>query len=71
MPDGSHGSGSDGTKPERRLVLELVICGLEPLSGQVGLASTVGRIPFRGWIDLMSAIHTICDEGTGLPPAPP
>jgi hypothetical protein len=44
-----------------RLTLELDVSGSEPLAGQVGPAGTPKRIPFHGWIDLMSAIHTLCD----------
>lgn len=56
-----------GARPQRQVVLELVITEPQPLSGQVGLAGTADRIPFRGWIDLMSAINTLCDDGTGTP----
>ncbi len=68
-PDDSVGIRSGGTGPARRFVLELVICGSEPLSGQVGPAGIPDRIPFRGWIDLMSAIRMLCDDGRN-PPAP-
>jgi hypothetical protein len=67
--DHSHGTQAGGAGPERQLVLELVICGSQPLSGQVGPAGAPHRIPFHGWIDLMSAIHTLC-ASAGNPPAP-
>jgi hypothetical protein len=65
----SHGRGSGGTGSARRVVLELVICGSEPLSGQVGPAGIPDRIPFWGWIDLMNAIRILYDDG-GNPPMP-
>ena len=61
--------GTGRTRPEHRLVLELIICEPEPLSGLVAPASTQGRIGFHGWIDLMSAIHTLCANRTHNPPA--
>ena len=42
------------------LTLELVIFRSQPLSGQIGPAGAPDRIAFHGWIDLMSAIHTLC-----------
>jgi hypothetical protein len=61
----SRGVRSNQTSPQQRLVLELIITEPQPLTGQVGPAGTPDRIPFRGWIDLMSAINTLCDNGTG------
>jgi len=68
--DDSHGTSSGQAAPEHRLVLELVIAALEPFSGLVGLVDAPDRIPFHGWIDLMSAVHTLCDRGAAAPPAP-
>jgi hypothetical protein len=59
--------GSGATRPGHRLVLELVISEPEPLSGMVGPADAPHRVAFHGWIDLMSAIHTLCADN---PPAP-
>jgi hypothetical protein len=56
-----------GAKPRQQLVLELVISESQPLAGHVGPADTADRIPFRGWIDLMSAINALCDNGAGTP----
>jgi hypothetical protein len=55
----------DGTSGMHRLTLELDVSGSEPLSGHVGPAGTPERIPFHGWIDLMSAIRTLCDAAAG------
>jgi hypothetical protein len=52
------------------LTLELVIFGSHPLSGQIGPVGTPDRIAFHGWIDLMSAIHTLCDDRADTLPAP-
>lgn len=52
------------------LTLELVIFRSQPLSGQIGLAGAPDRIAFHGWIDLMSAVHTLCGDGADIPPAP-
>ena len=38
------------------LVLELVLAAGEPLSGTVGPIGGSARVPFHGWIALMSAI---------------
>jgi hypothetical protein len=38
------------------LVLELVLVAGEPLSGTVGPIGGSARVPFQGWIALMSAI---------------
>ena len=62
--------GSGGTQPGQRLVLELVISEPEPLSGMVGPADAPHRVAFHGWIDLMSAIHTLCADNAGNPSAP-
>ena len=62
--------GPGGTRPQQRLVLELVISEPEPLSGMVGPAGAPHRVAFHGWIDLMSAIHTLCADDSGNPPAP-
>ena len=62
--------GSGATRPEHRFVLELVISEPEPLSGMVGPADAPHRVAFHGWIDLMSAIHTLCADNVGKPPAP-
>ncbi len=70
MPDESRGTRSGETGPERHLVLELAISSSHPLSGRIGPAGTQDRIPFNGWIDLMSAIHRLCDNNTTNPPAP-
>ena len=59
--DDSYDPHSGGTSGMHRLTLELDVSGSEPLAGQVGPAGTPKRIPFHGWIDLMSAIHTLCD----------
>ena len=53
---------SSGTSGTHRLTLELDISGVEPLTGHVGPADAPDRIPFHGWIDLMSAIRTLCDH---------
>ena len=66
--DDSRGT-EEGARPGHRLALELVISEPEPLSGLVGLAGTPDRIAFHGWIDLMSAIHTLCADNVGHPPA--
>ena len=50
-----------------RLTLELDISGLEPLTGYVGRVGAPDRIAFQGWIDLMSAIRTLCDRPAGTP----
>jgi hypothetical protein len=70
--DDSRGTG-EGARPlpGHRLALELDISEPEPLSGLVGLAGTSDRIAFHGWIDLMSAIHTLCADNVGNPPASP
>jgi hypothetical protein len=59
-PDDSHGTQSGGTRTEPMLTLELVIFRSQPLSGQIGPAGTPDGSAFHGWIDLMSAIHTLC-----------
>jgi len=69
VPNHSHSTQAGRTGPERQFVLELVVCGSQPLSGQVGPAGAPHRIPFHGWIDLMSAIHTLCASADN-PPAP-
>ena len=69
MPEHSNGTQAREAGPGESLVLELVISGSQPLSGQVGPASAPHRIPFHGWIDLMSAIHTLCASADN-PPAP-
>ena len=70
MPDDSRATRSGETGPERPLVLELTISGSRPLSGRIGPAGTPDRIAFRGWIDLMSAIHALCEITPTTPPAP-
>jgi hypothetical protein len=67
VPDHSSSQQAGRTGPERQLVLELVICGSQPLSGQVGPAGAPHCIPFHGWIDLMSAIHTLCASADSSP----
>jgi hypothetical protein len=62
-PDDSHDPQSGGTSAPHRLTLELDISGSEPLAGHVGPAGTSERIPFHGWIDLMSAIRMLRDRG--------
>jgi hypothetical protein len=69
IPEHSPRTQAGEAGPAERLVLELVIASSQPLSGQVGLAGTPHRIRFHGWIDLMSAIPTLC-AGAGNPPAP-
>ena len=69
MPEHSHGTQAGEAGPGERLVLQLVISSSQPLSGQVGRADTPHRIPFHGWIDLMSAIHTL-SANADSPPAP-
>jgi hypothetical protein len=69
-PDHSHDTRSGEAGPERWLVFELVISGSQPLSGQIGPPGAPHRIPFHGWIDLMSAIHTLCHSSADNPPAP-
>jgi len=69
MPQHSHGTQAGEAGPGECLVLELVISSSQPLSGQVGLADTPHRIPFHGWIDLMSAIHTLSANADN-PPTP-
>jgi hypothetical protein len=69
MTKHSHGTQAGEAGPGEWLALELVICGSQPLSGQVGPAGAPHRIPFHGWIDLMSAIHTLCASADN-PPAP-
>ena len=69
MPEHSHGTQAVEAGPGEWLVLKLVISSSQPLSGQVGLAGTPHRIPFRGWIDLMSAIHTLSANADN-PPTP-
>ena len=68
-PDNSHDTRSDETAPERRLNLELAISDSQPFSfsGRIGRAGAPDRVPFRGWIDLMSAIHALCDITTPPP----
>jgi hypothetical protein len=68
--DSSPQNGSGPTLPEHRLILELVISEPEPLSGLVGPAATPDRIAFQGWIDLMSAIHTLYADRTDNGRAP-
>ena len=60
-PDDSTDPHSGRTSGTHRLILELDVCRSEPLAGHVGPAGAPERIPFHGWIDLMSAIHTLCD----------
>jgi len=60
MPENSHGTQAVEAGPGEWLVLELVISSSQPLSGQVGPAGAKHRIPFHGWIDLMTAVHTLC-----------
>jgi hypothetical protein len=69
MPEHSHGTQAGEAGPGEQLVLELVISSSQPLSGQVGPAGTPHRILFHGWIDLMSAIHTL-SANADSPPAP-
>jgi len=69
MPEHFRGTQAGEARPGERLVLELVISSPQPLSGQVGPAGTPHRIPFHGWIDLMSAIHTL-SANADSPPAP-
>ena len=66
-PDNSRGTRSDETVPARHLNLELAISDSQPFSGRIGRAGAPDRIPFHGWIDLMSAIHALSDI-TALPP---
>lgn len=68
MPEHSPGTQAGEAGPGEWLVLELVISSPQPLSGQVGPAGALHRIRFHGWIDLMSAIHTLCAT-TDNPPA--
>jgi hypothetical protein len=69
MPEHSHGTQPGEAGPGECLVLELVISSSQPLSGQVGPAGTPHRIPFHGWIDLMSAVHLLSANADN-PPAP-
>jgi hypothetical protein len=69
MPEHSHGTQAGEAGPGEWLVLELVIASSQPLSGRVGSAGAAHRIPFHGWIDLMSAIHTLCASADN-PPGP-
>lgn len=77
-PDDAHRSGQPGgDRPEhcdqpasarprpvpRPLVLELVLADGEPFSGTVGPADGQHPLAFRGWIDLMSAIHVLRADG--------
>ena len=41
------------------MILELDLVSGDPVSGTVGIAGGPPAIPFRGWIDLMSAINTL------------
>ena len=61
--------GPGATLPAHQLILELVICEPEPLSGLVGPATAADRIAFHGWIDLMSAIHALCANRPAPPPS--
>jgi hypothetical protein len=58
---------SEGPSVVHRLTLELDICESEPLTGQVGPAGAPARIAFQGWIDLMSAIRTLCEHPASRP----
>jgi hypothetical protein len=65
---GSPGPAEPERGPQPPLVLEMTICEADPLAGTVGPANGTGRVPFRGWIDLMSAIGTLCaDHADGRP----
>jgi hypothetical protein len=68
MPDDSRGARPGNPGPESQLILELVISGARPLSGRIGPAGTSDRIPFNGWIGLMSAIHALGGNDTTPPP---
>ena len=54
---------SNGPEPAKGsglpLILALDLVGSDPVSGTVGIAGGPPAIPFRGWIDLMSAINTL------------
>lgn len=68
-PEDPHNSRSDRSSGVHRLTLDLDISGLEPLTGQIGLAGGPDRIAFHGWIDLMSAIRTLCDGAATTSPS--
>lgn len=48
-PEDSLGICPGRAESVRRVGLKLVICASEPLSGQVGVAGILNRIPFCGW----------------------
>lgn len=50
------------------LVLELVLAAGEPLSGTVGPIGGSARVPFHGWIALMSAIGQLRASAGGAGP---
>lgn len=54
------------------VVLELTLNSAEPIGGSVGRAGEQERLPFCGWVDLMSAINSL-RTATGEPdePRPP
>ena len=68
-PEDSHDGRSDRTSEVHQLTLDLDICGLQPLTGHIGPAGGPGRIAFHGWIDLMSAIRTLCDGAATTSPS--
>jgi hypothetical protein len=68
------GPRHDGDTPEPAqdafpLVLELSLAHGDPVSGTVGVIGGPPATPFHGWIDLMSAIHTLRGDGTRDQPA--
>ena len=61
-------SRTGGASPPSPLIVELHIAGLQPLSGHASLPGAAAPISFHGWIDLMSAIGTLCaDQATSAP----
>lgn len=44
------------------LVLELSLTGADPITGSIGVAGGPPPMLFHGWIDLMSAINSLCAD---------